>query len=141
MKGALSDNINNEISILRSVQRMTINELKELSSTIQEFLNSQEVKTNASSDTGKVRIKSQDIFNSIGVNKLTSNELEQLKLKVQRILVSHDMKFIKNFGTGKTGLKYQKILTSHGLKKISSNPRVQTGNSHIKTPQNPIPVD
>ena len=96
MNRAISNNTTNEISILRSVKKMTINELNELSSNIQEFLNSQELKTNKSSDTGNVKIKSQDIFSSIGVKKLTCNELEQLSLKVQEILISHDMKFIKN---------------------------------------------
>jgi hypothetical protein len=100
---------------------MTISELKELSSNIQEFLNSQEVKTNKSSDKGKVKLKSQEIFNSFGVKKLTSNELKQLRLKVQKILISHDMKFIKNGGFGSVSFKYQEILNSHGLKKISDN--------------------
>jgi hypothetical protein len=94
MNRAISNNTTDEVSILRSVKKMTISELNELSSNIQEFLNSQEVKM--SSNTGKVKIKSQEIFSSIGVEKLTRNELEQTRLKVQEILISHNMKFIKN---------------------------------------------
>jgi len=120
MNGSISNNTTNEILILRSVKKMTINELKELRSNIQTFINSQIVKSNKNSDIEKIKIKSQKIFNSIGVNKLTSNELEQLRLKVQEILISHDMKFIKNRGAGRTALKYQKILKSHGSKKLSA---------------------
>ncbi len=121
MNGAISNNTINEISILRSVNKMTINELKDLSSNIQVFLNSQEVEMNKSSSTGKVKIKSQEIFNSLGVKKITSNELEQLRLKVQEILISHDKKFIKHGGVESVGIKYQKNLKSDGLKKISGD--------------------
>ena len=119
MTGALSNNTTNEISILRSVRKMTINELKELSSNIQTFTNSQEVKSNKSSDIEKLKIKSQEICNSIGVNKLTRNELKKLTLKIREILISHDMKFIKHGGVGSVGIKCQETVASHGLKKIS----------------------
>jgi hypothetical protein len=119
MIGAISNNTTNEISIFRGVKKMTISELKKLSSNIQEFLNSQRVETSKSCDTEKLKIKSQQIFNSIGVNTLTSSELEQLRLKVQEILISHEVKFIKHSGVGSVGIKCQEIVTSHGLKKTS----------------------
>ena len=96
MNRAISNNTTNEISILRSVKKMTIIELKELSSNIQTLINSQIVKSNKNSDIEKINIKSQKIFNPLGVKKLTSSELKNLRQKVQEILISHDMKFIKN---------------------------------------------
>jgi len=105
MNGTLSNNTTNEISILRAVKKMTISELKELSSKIQEFRNSQDVEMTNSSDAGKEKIKSQEIFNSLGVKKLTSNELEQSGLKVQELLISHDMKFIKHGVVGSVSIQ------------------------------------
>ena len=120
MNGAISHSTTNEISILRGVNKMTIGELEELSSKIQEVLDSKDVEAFENSDTRKVNIKSQEISISIGVKKLTSNELKQLRLKVQETLISHNMKFIKNRGAGRSDLKYQKILKSHGSKIFST---------------------
>jgi hypothetical protein len=96
MNGTMSNNTINEISILRGLKKMTICELEELSSKIQEFLHSQDGGTIKKSETRKADIQLQEINDSVGVKNLTSNELEQLRLKVPEILTSHDMKFIKN---------------------------------------------
>jgi hypothetical protein len=101
---------------------MTISELNELSSKIQEFLNSQKVVMVKNCGVVKEQIRLQESLIPLPFKELTPDKLEQLGLKVREILFSHDMKFIKNRSAENIDLKYQKTLKSHVSTKFSPKP-------------------